>query len=550
MGPASILWAATARTPMSVDVTDKHVALVLGDAFFAGDRGRAGARDVATSWLDIEEQPDAYDGFHAAAVIAADGHVRVGGDVLGHFPVYYAALGDVLLVGATPEPFRWHPVFRSAVSLEGLLTVLLFGGPYLGRCVLEGVVRLESGRVLTWQPGASPREALQYDIPTEHRHASLTHDEQIELVHDAYRRVVRRLHPTGEPQGILLSGGRDSRLIAGYLHAQGSRVEALTIGQRTDHEVICASAVARELGFTHHVVDDSFEHDVDHATRCARWEHLAGGLATMHTWETIEASRALPFRCGNGYLRAREQPLFPTDTVLLARALTRRSIGPDTLRMLVRGAEALDLVDGLVARFDARYQAVNDLPEERAGRLLMDTYARFYVGSLSWRLSFGSWPVNVELDREFLSDWIGIPIRVLASRGMVEPILARHFPRLARLPLDRNAATTHPIAPSLAYRARQWLGYRLPWMEREAHTVGERRIYYRQYDLDNPGWRDVRRAAEPHREALARWFDPAVVDRLLPAPDAASGSTDPMNDRFPAKALLGLMLWLRDHPEA
>jgi hypothetical protein len=233
--------------------------------------------------------------------------------------------------------------------------------------------------------------------------------------------------------------------------------------------------------------------------------------------------------------------------------VTRRGVGPDTLRKLVRGAEGRDVIDGLVWRLREEYDAhASADPAEAAFQLSMVSYHRFYIGGISWRLSFGSWPVMAVLDRAFLDAWIGIPIAAQADRRTIEAVLARWFPRLARLPLDRNAPTTHPIAPSLAYRIREQLSYRLPRAARRLLAVGaiERRQYYRLYDLDNSGWSAIRRAAEPYRAGLAQWFDPAMVDRILPPPSDAANVADPMTEGFAAKSLLGLMLWMRAHPPA
>jgi hypothetical protein len=216
------------------------------------------------------------------------------------------------------------------------------------------------------------------------------------------------------------------------------------------------------------------------------------------------------------------------------------------LRGIVRIGESRDVIDALVERLRTSYYTSEREPGERAFQLTVHSYHRFYIGSIPWRLSFGSWPVMAMLDRAFLTTWIGIPLAAHADRRAIEAVLMRHFPRLARLELDRNAPTTHPIAPSLAYRARLELSHRMPGRRRRESDadVVERRRYYRQYNLDNAGWRAIRQAAEPRRSALAEWFDPTEVDKIVPPPDAPAAVEDPMSQGFDTKALLGLMLWL------
>jgi len=69
----------------------------------------------------------------------------------------------------------------------------------------------------------------------------------------------------------------------------------------------------------------------------------------------------------------------------------------------------------------------------------------------------------------------------------------------------------------------------------------------RLYDLNGPGWRAVRRQAEPYRERLAGLVVPEVLGELLPPPDVTVDLRDTIIDSTGAKLLLGLLIWSRDH---
>ena len=75
----------------------------------------------------------------------------------------------------------------------------------------------------------------------------------------------------------------------------------------------------------------------------------------------------------------------------------------------------------------------------------------------------------------------------------------------------------------------------------------ERRRYVRLYDLNGPGWRAIRRDAEPYRRRLAGLFVPEVLNECLPPPDVTIALGDPIIDSTGPKLLLGLLLWSRDH---
>jgi asparagine synthase (glutamine-hydrolysing) len=543
------VWRAHPNFITSVESSANRVAVVWGDAVTGDAPIRATAADVAKQWLRPGETPNAYDGFYGAIVVTSDGRIMAGSDVLGFFPIYFATLGDVRIVSASPEAVRLHPLFRARVSLEGLMAVLLTGGPFHGPCLLAGIYRLGAGRVLDWGAQSAPREVAQYSTPTEQIHAALSFDEQIELLHRAYDEAIRRHHPSDERAGLLLSGGRDSRLLGACLVRRGIPIDALTMGEPTDFEIPYSTQVAKELGAVHKISTTPYEDFLPWAIRTARWEHQFAGMGPIDTWGYAETTRWMPRLVGNGFSAGRDVGAVPNDFDGWITRITQRSITPDVLRALVRQPEARDIIDGLVARLRAAFDGNAAVGSEEAGfQLHLSTYLRFYIGAVPWRYSFGSTPAMGALDRGLLTAWIGIPLSVQANRRAIDAVITRWFPRLARMSVDRNANVTHPISPSFWYRTRHELSYHIPpWLrKKEQGAPLERRRYYRQYDLDNPGWKKIRIAAEPHRAALGEWFDLEAVNRLLPSPNAPAPVNDLMTQGFDRKALLGLMLWLGD----
>jgi len=144
-----------------------------------------------------------------------------------------------------------------------------------------------------------------------------------------------------------------------------------------------------------------------------------------------------------------------------------------------------------------------------------------------------------------------VPLDTVAARAAQDRILRERFPRLARLPLDRNDFDTEPLLPSLL---RHRMNQRIVAARRLASRVGlttgerERRYYYRTYDINAHGWRGVRVAAEPHRDALAGIVDMDELRRWLPSPSFHIVQRDSIHDGFRVKTLLGLMLWAAEHP--
>lgn len=543
-GCTTIVWSASSSAPLSMASSGDTGAVVWGDALDIGTGGRATAAGVAREWSNEQAPPQVFDGFYAAVVVAGD-DVIIGADILGLFPVYYSMLGDVLLAGSTPEGFRHHPLFREAVSTEGLFGLLLASAPLGGRCLMEGVVRLGAGALLRWRRGAGAREVPHYVFPEVERHGTLGFDDQVELLAAAMDSAVRRhVRPHGKVS-LLLSGGRDSRLLGGFVSRHGAVSEALTLGKSTDYDAMCAAGVSRALHLPQRMGEIQYDYFPAYADRVVRWEHLSGGMSSMHTWGTWDALGSADDALLNGYLfELRGYALLPTAREDMLAWSYKRATSPAVLRSLGRTESLRKLVDDVEGVIQSRFDSICSDPAERPWRWRTATYKRFHAGAVPWRLSFGAWPVMPILDRELMETMLALPRATMASRQLADGVMRREFPALARLPLDRNAHDVRPLTPSVGWKLRQALGRRIPAVApailRQARDA-ERRYYVRIYDFDNAGWRAVRGAAEHGRDRLAEWFDPATIARIVPQPDQAAAHSDTVLQGFLPKMLVGFM---------
>jgi asparagine synthase (glutamine-hydrolysing) len=547
-GDFSAVWAARQSAPISTTVTPTSTALVWGDAIPGPGSERLDAEGLLRAWESpgiLRASP--FDGFHAALRYDTRQGLSLGADLLGLFPAYYAADRGAIVLGTSPELFRHHPSFPAELSREGLAGLLLTHAVLDGRALLTGVRRLRPGHVLTWRQAAEPLEVLQYTIPAPPPAHGGSFEDDVEELDAAFADAIERHVPQGDATGILLSGGRDSRQLAGYLRARGNPLDALTLGATTDHEVGCATAVARALGCAHYVTD-LYESDfTGGAIRQARWEQLATGFSTIHMWGAIAPLQELPPRVVCGHLRDRELEPSPVAFEELLRGARHRGMKAGTLRRLLRVDVFDDLVGHLECRLREVYESGSTVESQRPWRFYLAHGSRSHAGGVPWRLSFGSWPVLPILDRKVLEVISALPDSSLASRRAQDEILRRRFPDLARLPLDRNTDDTLPLVPSVAQRIRHRVKDAVEPIRRRMPRKLERRYYHRIYDINGPGWRAIRRLAEPHRERLADLFDMDVLRELLPPPDIRIAVEHTIRDTFGTKMLIGLMLWSADH---
>jgi asparagine synthase (glutamine-hydrolysing) len=549
VGDFAAVWAANDRAPISTAASGTEAAVIWGDAIPGPGPERVDAARLLQLWEGRDATPASFDGFHAAVRYNATHGLVAGADVLGLFPIYYAVRDNTLLVGSSPELFSKHPSFPARLSPEGLTGLLLAHAIVDGKALLSDARRLPPGYALTWNPGSEPVERLQYAIPIVAPSQRTSFREDVDALDAAFTDAMHRHVPHDEAAGILLSGGRDSRQLAGYLRARGGDIHALTLGCPTDYEVECAQAVARVLGADHRVVNVGAEACAWGATCQARWEHLAMGFSSIHTWGAIEPLRELPPRFVCGYLReiCEGEPSRFVHDPFIEGAWKQRGIDAPTLERLLRPGMFSGQVERMGQRMRSAYTRGSTIEAQRPWRFSLSHEGRAHAGGVPWRLSFGSWPIVPILDRNVLEVMASLPQSSLGNRRAQDDILRRRFPDLARLPLDRNSHDTLPLLPSVGERIRHRVWRAAEPLRRRLPPPVERRYYHRMYDMNGAGWRAVRRLAEPHRERLADLFDMDELAKLVPPPDVPVVVRNTIGDTYGRKLLVGLMMWTADH---
>jgi len=560
-GAFQALWAAGTRAPIAHESDVQGAAVIWGDALHeCGERIAPGV--LRAAWAGAGAALPAFDGYHAAVTYDAERGLTLGSDLIGMLPIYWWTSSEVTLAGSSPEFFRLHPCFRSSIDAEGLAAMLLVMYSVDGRTPLGGVRRLAAGHLLRADGRSAPREVENYRLPLSRAYHEMPFSAQVELLHEVLTDAMRRHLPASEPCALSLSGGRDSRLVAGLLERQGRKVTAATFGEPDDMEMRCARAVARATGFTHR----TFPLEVDGAGKCgdlhATWFHCTTGFGSLAHWDSAARMRELPARMATGYVM---DPIVGGTHAMWAydRASRRMSfdaffarinahgVGQDVLRSLLAGRGQGDLVDAAVAMIRRSYEAYSDVESQRAWCFDIHHRQRFHVGNPPWLFSFATWPVQPAVDRRVLEVAGGLPLATLAERRAQDEVLRRYFPRLAELPLDRNSYDTEPLSPRVRYLATRYIGERLaplagPFSRRQ-RGGRERRFYYRVFDFNGPGWQAIRRLAEPHREKLGALMDLDRLNEYLPPPGVELRVKNGIVDSSGRKMLVGLMLWARDH---
>jgi hypothetical protein len=228
--------------------------------------------------------------------------------------------------------------------------------------------------------------------------------------------------------------------------------------------------------------------------------------------------------------------------------INRYGFTPEQVRRLVRPELLGDSLDAAMADLRGQYDSCAGLPFQKVWLFDLLNRNRFHIAALAWEVGSGAWPVLAFTGAAMLDLAANMPADTLMNRRVQTELLCRHAPDLAALPLDRNSRTN--LAP-VRYRSaaqRVWdqkvMGkYRRALRKLHDRRGVETRYYYRVYDINNAGWRSIRRAAEPYRKVAETVLEPAALRELLPPPDAHIKLNDGIVDGARVKTLLGFMLW-------
>ncbi len=216
---------------------DSGHCLVFGEAYSPNNESNA-ARWLLDAYAT--DGLDAFDRLNGSylAVIEYDGAVHVVGDPIRSWECFYTDTTGYRTFGTDPIAVR-SCVDRTAVDRTSLLEFLHLGTVLGDRTMFEEMSRLPFDGYLT-ETEVGTLDRFVYDPQTF---------DYVEELADRLRRAILRRGHCPDPKGLLLSGGRDSRVFMSLLDIQ----HTYTIGDPTGREVRVAKKVAAQYGADHRV---------------------------------------------------------------------------------------------------------------------------------------------------------------------------------------------------------------------------------------------------------------------------------------------------------
>lgn len=564
----SIWWEASSSTPVShaveVNGVTKRMAFVAGDY----DAPYSRISDAALRLLKNTNgrnggyaQISGKNGYYFAVVAEECGRIVLGTDVLGYFPLCYWAKGDVFLFGTSPELFKIHPLFEVEPDPQAIISILLVSHISQGRTIFKGVRRNSPGYLLDWQPGSAPQEKsanplVLTDAGFSRPYADI--QEEVSAIFDSFMKPLQACSRVD----FFLSGGQDSRLLAGYAgkHLPENSVQAVSVGRNSDMEVKFAQNVSRELGWSHRIRDIEQLLFPQFAESQLQLESLQGPFVNFSnsTSRSLLAESDSPFisgYAGDGIIGDKFiMNSFSTKTGMfcfdaLFESMNRYGFSQSEVVQLIAPigskADVQDVIDGL----RHEWEDIHGYPFQSGWLYYLRYRNRLHAGAIVWRLSLGSWPLLPYLDRRLLDLVAGLPHNFLHDRRIQKDILIRDFPRLAQLPLDRNSwEPGYLVKPKKrllfeGIRSMIKVSWRLGTVFDRLQRRGKTRYYFRTYDFNGPGWQAVRQNVESYRQHCGNLFDPKTVEKHLPAAGVNTVVKNEIVDTWKTKSLAGLVYW-------
>lgn len=557
----SLLWASNKNAPVDIYQDKEHVAFVIGEAICPGSDERLSAKGIKEEWKNIKSaKSNYYDGYYLALNYSTEKGLIAGGDILGLFPIYYYTDNEILLIGSSPELFKYHDCFEPKLSIEGLTGMLMTMHSVEGLTLWKNVHRLKAGYLLADDINTQIREVKQYSLPLSQKYYGLPFSKQIELIHQKLGEAVERHAPAGQKYSFLFSGGLDSRMLGGYLKNRKKDITAITLGKTSDKEMKIAKKVMKSFSFQHDCINISFDEYARGANLSAKWEHGLHGFNTISVWNLkgiLERKESIKVISGiihdsilgsSIYNNIGYSDDLETDFSKLFSSVNRWGVPYKSIVELISNSTNNSLPKVIKIKLKEQFYNYSESDYERRIWLFeLFNRARFHLGGYIWKMSFGAWPVIPIIDSTLLEIICGVPQAIKVNRRAQRELVKTYFPVLARLPLDHNSKQSDQLIPTWNFLLKRKIKNSRIFNNRIANAFKADRkktLYYpRTMNIDNAGWKNIRKEAESARSLTSNIFDQNKLSQLLPKPNEEIGKR--LEDVSGLKTLLGFMLWLK-----
>ncbi len=449
--------------PQPVWSGDRSVAV-----FLVGELYQVAGRDLEPPWDAPERIAGLYaahgldfaarvHGVYQCAILdLARRRLVIANDRFGLYPLYFSRQDGRLVFAPEVKAILRTPGFRKTLDQAALAQYMRFQFVMGERTFFEDVHRLAPASIMVCDLDTADCRIVTYwsyaDIPAL---PAVTFDEAVIEAGRLLRRAVSRLSSGTHRPGVYLSGGLDSRAIAGLVDRRP--LSTLTFGHPHSRDVVLAKRIAKAIGSRHHWVDltdgcwvlDHADFHLELTEGFHSWIH-SHGMSTLTLgrqemdvylsgWDggTLfgDPDTIGPLHQGAVDDQAVIQHFFhlfnqkytwPGLTEAEALSLCAGAMGRQ-LQGLAYDSMRAELVPMLGLRPDVRSAFI--YLRHEASRLTFNMMA-FYRSHMEVRFPY--------LDRELIDFLHGIPSALRANKALLLGVLDRELPLLTTIPYNKD----------------------------------------------------------------------------------------------------------------
>jgi len=456
------------------------------------------------------------------------------GDRYGFAPIYYARYGSRICFSSEFGTLVKISLLGQRVDEDALVSLLSFGYCLGEATLLRDVRVLPHGTAVEFSETRPPVARRYWNYEARGRDATLfAVDEYVEQYFDILTRVVLRQADGRSKVALPVSGGLDSRTIAGILGRErpDTEIVAFSYGNPDCFDLVFGRQLARRLGFEHnelHIIDTSIRDCSEEFVRVTGGSIDCMNRHMVLAREFVSESGAEAIFTGFlgdtvcGYLIVGPEILTKVlgedEFCSLAVAGNREVMSESDLGWLLR-PEVFRRV-----KESAAQQYRHDLSEAPLGsRYFQLVYAEL-IGRQRRYTSFnvssfeGVSEVLVPFaDNEFVDFALAVPDVLKADRYLQRHAIIKYLPEAASVPWNKTGL---PMNPSRLRTGLQWRWEKALRNPIVRATVGRRAArmndnYLRTGDELKKGSREFAMKRILDSEVLVEIFEPNAVKDLL-----------------------------------
>lgn len=449
-------------------------------------------------------------------------------DRLGIQPVYYWHSRGQFVFSTEIKSILAYPGVVGQVDPQAVFELFTCGHPLDERTFYRDIHALPPATLLTYSGSSAPRLETYWTMPLyQSGDPAPAEGEYIEGFLHRMEQAVKRI-PNDPQRCLLLTGGLDSRLLAGMLAktSQGNApVLANTIGHDRARDRIYAAQIAAELGLSYSVIPINPRYVADYAEKTAA--RTEGSMNSFASWifDEDEYLREHGVRyvitgvgaeaiSGRHMLAEHHDP----DAEAAVQYLFGKHWETNKAAALFQPALANDLRQTAMESYRRSiHDAPSDDPISRYDYAHIRQHRRHPTGNL---LNDHALAVEPFYDNDLVDYALRCPPALRAQYYRIA--IARAFPRLARLATtENNRSLTQdlrlPPLPgmNLVKRAEKAIQRRLRWLD-SSLPIGDNptnTVYYNHW-LRTESRKFVTRALSEEM-CFDNLFDASTIRRLL-----------------------------------